>query len=741
MSRLLESLNPAQRSAVETLEGPLLVLAGAGSGKTRVLTYRIAHMITSGAAFPGEIFAVTFTNKAAREMLERVRHILNKEGIPVDDLWISTFHSSGARILRRYAEKLGLNPSFTILDDSDQLTLIKQCMADVGVSDKMIAPKAIQHRINQLKNDAIDPRTFVPTAKSYVESKMAPLLVAYEQGLARNNSVDFGDLLLKVYILLRDHADVRAEFQDRYRYILVDEYQDTNAVQYKFLSLLAERHRNLCVVGDEDQCIYKWRGADIRNILDFEKDYPNAKIVKLEENYRSTGHIIRAANGVIARNSQRKEKTLFTSNVDGEPVEVHILDSDLEESRWTGQGIRRHLDEGRRPSEVAVFYRTNAQSRLIEDTLRMNRINYRVFGGLKFYDRAEIKDALCYLRLFVNPQDDLSLNRVINVPARGIGKTTVEQLRDFARSEGCSMIEAAGRVSRGESGLGSGPRKKLEVFLSLYAKLQGQADKLSPREFYASVIDETGYVQALKSENTIEAQTRVENLEELATAISEYESRTEEPSLAGFLEEVALVTDADKADPDAEAVTLMTVHSAKGLEFNIVYLVGMEEELFPSARSIAEDGGEGASVEEERRLCYVGMTRARERLYMTSAKQRRVFGVTHIRRPSRFLDEIPETEMKLEDHAPHAMARRSNMFDSEFGDAFAPSGGDDFGSAFEEESDDFKMGVQVKHPDYGIGKVVRREGRGESLKLSVSFDRWGTKKFILKFAPLEKVGF
>ena len=735
----LTTLNSPQREAVETLEGPLLVLAGAGSGKTRVLTYRIAHMITSGAAFPGEIFAVTFTNKAAKEMLERVRKVLYKEGVPVDDLWISTFHSSGARILRKYADRMGLNPGFTILDDSDQHTLIKHCMADLGMSDKVIAPKAVQHRINQLKNDAMDPRDYVPLAKNFMETRMAPLFKAYEDGLRKNNSVDFGDLLLKTYFLLRDNPDIRQDFQDRYRFVLVDEYQDTNAVQYKFISLLAQKHRNLCVVGDEDQCIYRWRGADIRNILDFEKDYPDAKIVKLEENYRSTGHIIRAANGVIAHNTQRKEKTLFTSHPDGHPVEVHILESDLDESRWVGQGIRKHIDAGISPSDIALFYRTNAQSRLFEDSLRMNRIHYRVFGGLRFYDRAEIKDALSYLRLFVNPQDNISLNRVINVPARGIGKSTVDQLRSFARDESCTLLEAVGRAVRGETELGSGPRKKLDAFLAIYSKLQNEFHKLTPREFYPMVLEETGYVQALKAENTIEAQTRVENLEELATAISEYEQRTEEPSLAGFLEEVALVTDADKANPDEAAVTLMTIHSAKGLEYPVVYLVGLEEELFPSARSIAEEDSEGSSIEEERRLCYVGMTRARERLYMSSAKVRRVFGITHVRRESRFLAEIPEVELTREDHAPHAMARRPNMFDSEFGDSYAPSTNDFFGDAFENEDDGYGMGVQLKHPDYGVGKVIKREGRGESLKLSIAFERWGTKKFLVKFAPLEKV--
>ncbi|MBS1984263.1 MAG: UvrD-helicase domain-containing protein [Bdellovibrionales bacterium] len=733
------SLNSEQLAAVKTTDGPLLILAGAGSGKTRVLTYRIANLIYSGAALPGEIFAVTFTNKAAKEMLHRVSSLLVPQGIPVHELWISTFHSSGAKILRTYGSAVGLEPGFTILDDSDQLTLIKHCMTDLGINDKMIAPKAVQHRINQLKNDAINPRDYTPVARSFMETKLVPIMKAYEDGLRKNNSVDFGDLLLKTYELMRDHESIRRAFQDRYRYLLVDEYQDTNAVQYKFLRLLAEKHGNICVVGDEDQCIYKWRGADIRNILDFEKDYPNARVVKLEENYRSTGHIIRAASGVIAHNTERKEKTLFTENVDGEPVEVHSLENDIEESRWVGQSLRQHLDLGRSPRDIAIFYRTNAQSRLFEDVLRINRVAYRVFGGLKFYDRAEIKDSLSYMRLFVNPRDDLALTRVINVPTRGIGRTTIDALRAFAVQESCSLLEAAGRAVRGEGDLGAAARKKIDVFLQLYAKLAAEATRLSPREFYGLLLDETGYIRSLKDEATIEAETRIENLEELGTALAEYENRSEDPTLAGFLEEVALVTDADKADPNEPALTLMTIHSAKGLEFPIVYLVGLEEELFPSARSIQADA-DGMSVEEERRLCYVGMTRARERLYMTWAKIRRVFGITHVRSASRFLKEIPEAEVRTEDHAPHAFARRANMFDNDFGDSFVDAGSS-FGGAFEqEEADGFEMGSKVSHPDFGEGKIVRREGRGEGLKVSVAFDRWGTKKFLVKFAPLERLG-
>lgn len=740
---LTDSLNAAQREAVLALDGPLLVLAGAGSGKTRVLTHRIAHLVLSGTAFPGEIFAVTFTNKAAREMRERVEKLLHAENVPTHDLWISTFHSSGARILRTYAREAGLEPGFTILDDQDQQNVIKHVMEDLGISDKMIAPRMAQHRLNQLKNEGIDPSNYEPMAKSFTEQKLIPIFKAYEAKLRATNSVDFGDLLFKCYEVFRKYPDVRNAFAGRYRYVLVDEYQDTNVIQYKFLQLLAGDHRNICVVGDEDQCIYKWRGADIRNILDFERDFPGAKVVKLEENYRSSGHIIAAANGVIARNSQRKPKELFTSKPDGELVEVHLISNDIEEARWVVQQVQKQVQEGRGAADFAIFYRTNAQSRLLEDNLRLSRLPYRVFGGQRFYERAEIKDALCYLRMFANPRDDLSVMRVINVPTRGIGRSTIDTVRGFATKEGCSFLEAVGRAVQGEEeSLGSGPRKKLAAFLELYNKMQMQAASLGPRDFYALLLDESGYLKALRAEDGVESEARIENLEELGNVLAEYESRAETPTLIGFLEEAALITDMDRAQVGQESVTLMTLHSAKGLEFPIVFVTGMEEELFPSARSVAE--GEDVAVEEERRLCYVGMTRAMERLYLTSAQQRRVFGTTHVRRPSRFLAEIPEEHHRIHDHAPERPAMGMRRFSLGGGDDDYGFGGSStsFDSDFSQEAppdDGFQTGVKVKHPDFGEGQVVRREGWGEAVKVSVAFERWGTKKFLVKYAPLERL--
>jgi DNA helicase-2/ATP-dependent DNA helicase PcrA len=736
-------LNSQQQAAVEALDGPVLVLAGAGSGKTRILTQRIAALIETGRAFPGEILAVTFTNKAAGEMKERVARLVEGQGIREHDLWIATFHSMGARLLRQHGHLIGLQPGFTIFDDSDQMALIKDAMERVGVSDKVVSPKSVAYRLDQLKNEGIDPRTYEPESKSFYESKLLPILRAYEEGLRQNNAVDFGDLLLRTVELFERNESLCDDFQDRYRYLLVDEYQDTNRVQYKLVRLLSRKYRNLCVVGDEDQSIYKWRGADIRNILDFEKDFPECRVVKLEQNYRSTGNIIRAANRVIANNTQRKEKNLFTDNEDGADVEVHHLTNDLDESRLVGRMIKTHVDQGVALKEIAIFYRTHAQSRLFEDTLRYERIPYRIYGGLKFYDRAEVKDSLAYLRVIVNPRDDVSLWRIINVPARGIGKTTIDALKAFAARERVSGLEAAGMAVKGElPELGTGPRKKIGAFLDIYAKLQAKRPESTALDFFTLLLDETGYVRELEKENTIESSARLENLKELGTAIADYENRTPDSTLEGFIEEIALMTDYDRKTDADHSVTLMTVHSAKGLEFPVVFLVGMEEELFPSKKR--DGSGEDVdSIEEERRLCYVGMTRARQHLYMTTAKMRRVFGVTHVRQPSRFIDEMPAEGVKHIDHAPRAVEgaalgfRRARGDFDDFGGSFGDSS-DSFGGAFEAPAtDSFGVGVKVKHPDYGEGAVVKREGWGESLKLSIRFNSVGVKKFLAKFAPLE----
>lgn len=768
-SNVIESpsprLNPTQLMAVEAVDGPVLVLAGAGSGKTRVLTFRIAHLIESGTAMPGEICSLTFTNKAARVMKERIEKIFLGRDVPVQDLWVSTFHSMGAKLLRLYGQSIGIDPRFTIYDDSDQLALIKDLMEIHGLSDKVVSPKTILYRIGSLKNDGQNPADFRPVAQSFLDVKMAPVIRDYDAALKKNNALDFGDLIFRTLELFQKDQEFRDFFQERYRYILVDEYQDTNGSQYKLLRLMTEKYRNLCVVGDEDQSIYGWRGADIRNILDFEKDFPDAKIIKLEENYRSTAHIVRAANKVVANNSQRKEKVLFTSNASGDPVEVHFLENDFEEARWIVRRINHLSRSGNDLKEMAIFYRTHAQSRLFEDQLRYERISYKIFGGVRFYDRAEIKDALAYLRLFVNSRDEVSMLRIINVPARGIGRTTLDKVREAAFKDNLPLLEALGMCASGQlADIGSGPKKKLQSFLDLFGKLQIEMGKMSPVEFYAYVLDESGYLKALENENSTESQARLENLKELGTVIREYETRNKEATLTGFLEEIALVTDADRVEASEDFVSLMTIHAAKGLEFENVFVGGLEEELFPHVRQDRSGSKESDDIEEERRLCYVAMTRARKRLFLCSARSRRVFGISHYRNPSRFLSELPTADIQVHDHAP-MVAPRPGSFKSqqwasqnnfatppfsddlgggwgdpdEFSDA--PSGPKKSSSFLNSASQNsgWSVGVKVAHPDYGQGVIVRCEGQNESLKVTVQFPKFGSKKFVVRFAPLERL--
>lgn len=746
------TLNPQQKAAVETMLGPSLILAGAGSGKTRVLTYRIAQLIEQGAALPGEILALTFTNKAAKEMKIRVAKLLcnTLEDKLVDNIWISTFHSSGARWLRQYAEFVNLDPGFVIYDDADQKSLIKDCMKRLNISDKVVAPKAVAWKINALKNEGKNPKDFNPGAgAAFFDRKVAPLLRLYQERLEENNAVDFGDLLLKSYELFKNNEELCDAFQDRYRFVLVDEYQDTNPVQYEILRLLTKKYRNFTVVGDEDQSIYKWRGADIRNILDFEKDFPEAKIFKLEENYRSTANIIRAASKVIANNKERKEKELFTKNADGESVEVHYVKSDFDESRFVTKEIKKLIDSGISASDIAIFYRTHAQSRLLEDSLRYERLPYRIFGGLKFYDRAEIKDAMAYMRLIVNLKDDVSFYRIINTPARGIGKTTIDKVRDFASFRNVPALEAASLIMDPEEDLlGAATKKKIKVFLQMYTELQDKLRDYPPQDFYAYLLERSGYIDALRKDDSIEAQTKLENLKELASAIGDYEQRNDEPSIIGFLEEVSLLTDYDRTQNDDVYVTMMTLHSAKGLEFHHVFMVGLEEGLFPKVKF--ELGSEVEEIEEERRLCYVGMTRARQKLTLSSARLRKVFGQTQVQNPSRFIEEMPQDEIRIVEHAPREQraynfggASRSSEFDQSpqyDSNFYSNDTGNDFGFESQVQDDDespLKVGVKVHHPDFGRGVIVQRSGRGQSLKVSVRFERLGTKKFIARFAPLE----
>jgi len=775
ITALLDELNPSQREAAETLNGPLLILAGAGSGKTRVLTYRMTNLILQGEATPGQILAVTFTNKAAKEMGHRIQSLLVRAGIPMhEELWISTFHSSCARILRQDIHRLGYQSFFVIYDDGDQLSLIKRICEEMNLDDKVFPPKAFRHQFSQAKMLGLTPEKVGNHRFFKMDETALEAFQMYEDEMKRSNALDFDDLLLKTYELFTKHPDVLESYRDKFLYILVDEYQDTNHIQYLLVKLLADKHRNLCVVGDEDQSIYSWRGADIQNILDFEKDFPEAKVVKLEENYRSTKNIVQAASKVIAKNSQRKDKTLFTQNEAGSKIVLQAENNEYDEARFVVFKIQELLRAGHKLNEMAIFYRTNAQSRVMEEQLRSYGLPYRMIGSVKFYERREVKDILCYLRLILNPMDDVALYRIINTPTRGIGKTTIEEVEKFASQNKISAIEAAQKVAENRL-VHSGACNKLQNFRYMFDNLRQKAVELSPSELYLQILEVTQYAQKLKEENTPEAQTRIENLEEFQNAILQFEDeRGNEATLTSFLEEMALVSDADQIDENADAVTMMTLHLSKGLEYKNVFMVGLEEGLFPSGQSLNEQNPE--RLEEERRLCYVGMTRARENLYMSFAKSRRVYGQEEHRPASRFLAEIPEefitTNSRLKrpaflDRFADKYAANVSVHDElglsgggnnsslggargGFGAPSARKKPNDYEQSFPTyEDDDFSddvvagpeltRGDRVRHPIFGVGSIFQVEGAGDQQKVSVLFSDKSLKKFMTKHARLQKV--
>lgn len=752
---LSKSLNPPQREAVETLDGPLLILAGAGSGKTRVLTYRTANLIAQGLANPEEIMAVTFTNKAAREMENRIASLLKQIGVPVyGRLWVSTFHSICARILREHIELLEYQPFFGIYDTSDQLSMVKKVCAAMNLDEKTFPAKAFQARINAVKTEGLTPDQ-VKGRRQLMDEQSYEVYARYEIEMKRANSLDFADLLLKVYELFRHYPAVLEAFQQRFKFFMVDEYQDTNHIQYLLVKILASGHRNLCVVGDEDQSIYSWRGADIRNILNFERDFPEAKVIKLEQNYRSTKTIITAATHVIQQNEQRKDKTLFTENDDGEPIVVREEQNEYDEARVVVRDIERLMNVGNYAcSEIAVFYRTNAQSRVLEEQFRTRGIPYKIVGGMKFYERMEIKDIFAYMKLVLNPGDDIAFKRIVNVPARGIGKTTVDRVEEFAAARSISMIEGSAlAVDQREFHVGT--TRKLREFLNLVQSLREKARRLKLSEFYHAILDETSYVQRLKEEDSPEADSRIENLEELDNAITRFEEeRGEEGTLQSFLEEMALVQDADDVEENGSSVTMMTLHVSKGLEYPVVFIVGMEEGLFPSGRAI--EGHDPTGLEEERRLCYVGMTRAEKILTLTYARTRKVWGSDQYNAPSRFLKEIPKDLVRFETsmQRPRFM---QNLGSDRFGAGQGAAGEyerhplmrggvpsyEDFGDeSFDDASPAepvLKKGMRVRHPTYGVGSIHTTEGSGADLKVSVVFNDNSVKKFIAKYARLERV--
>lgn len=632
----LNDLNREQRLAAETLEGPLLVLAGAGSGKTRALTYRVANLLSQGVP-PWAIMAITFTNKAAAEMRERIEKLA---GESASEVWVSTFHSGCARILRRDIEKLGYTRSFTIYDDDDQQSALKEILKRLNIDEKFLPPREIKAKISDAKNRLLGPQEwFAQSERDYRCQMIVDVYSAYEEKLKSSNALDFDDLIVKTLELLTLHPPVLEYYQRRLSYIHVDEYQDTNYAQYMLVRLLAQQSRNLCVVGDDDQSIYGWRGADIRNILDFEKDFPDAMVIKLEQNYRSSANILDAANQVIAHNEKRKDKALWTEQGPGEAIRLYRAGDEREEAAWVCQQIRGLGAQGEDASRFAVLYRTNAQSRVIEEAFVQSGIKYRMYGGLRFYDRKEVKDILAYLRVMINPADDVSLRRIINVPKRSIGDTTVAELARHAQQEGVPLLTACMDMP---DSLASRARKSVERFTELIMNLTMLSETMKLTELVQYVIDTAGLESQYAKEDSDEARSRVENIREFVGAVQEFEEKADSPTLSDYLENVALVSDLDAMTEDGGAVTMMTLHSAKGLEFPNVFMVGMEENLFPSMRSRDDQ----ARMEEERRLCYVGITRARERLFISHASRRMLYNQMQFNDRSRFIDDIPARVME-----------------------------------------------------------------------------------------------
>ncbi len=787
----LSILNPPQQKAVVTTEGPLLVLAGAGSGKTRVLTHRVAYLIEQGV-MPWSILAITFTNKAAKEMKERIEVLA---GESAQDIWVSTFHSCCARILRRDIEKLGYERSFSIYDDDDQMSLIKAIVKELNLNDKMYPPREIKTIISDAKNRLLTPNEWLKDAgDDFRNLKIFEVFQRYEKRLKESNALDFDDLLMKTMVLLTEHAPVLDYYRRKFNYILVDEYQDTNMAQYELIRLLAGDKRNVCVVGDDDQSIYGWRGADIRNILEFEKDFPGCQVIKLEQNYRSTGNILDAANQVIAHNAGRKEKALWTDSGEGEKIRVYTAEDERDEAAFICGQLERLRRGGANVGDAAILYRTNAQSRVLEEALVRIGIPYRVYGGMKFYERKEVKDLIAYLRALVNPSDDLAIRRIINEPRRGIGESTIQALRDYAQQEEMPLSSAV--LLAEDAGLTARARNPVMKFAALLEELNEARETMAADEFLRHVIDKTGYEAQFKQTENDENRSRLENISELETAIKEYIAREPEGGLEGFLENVALVTDIDGMDEHAQVLTLMTLHSAKGLEFDTVFLAGMEETIFPTSRSLYDE----EKLEEERRLCYVGITRAKKLLFLTSARTRALYGSRQANMRSRFLEEIPNRLMmnlnqsrQSERRMPPAKTggfygSSSGGYSNPYTNNYSYGAGSSYGArpavvspakpvvsspaakpsptaaagktvinipgvvkgtqAFvgsqarkSAPAALFKKGDRIKHGKYGEGVVTSVAGEGRNARMTIRFDKDGSEKmFAPDLAPVIKIG-
>ncbi|AMA74206.1 DNA helicase PcrA [Aneurinibacillus thermoaerophilus] len=741
---VLQGLNPQQKEAVLATEGPLLLLAGAGSGKTRVLTQRIAYLLKEKNVAPWSILAITFTNKAAREMKERISAIA---GSDAEDIWISTFHSMCVRMLRRDIDRIGYNRNFTILDTSDQVSVVKQCQKELNIDPKKYDPRAVLGFISNAKNELKTPEQYAGMVMGPVEQVAQQVYSLYQKKLKSNNSLDFDDLIMKTIQLFEEVPEVLAFYQKKFRYIHVDEYQDTNRAQYILVKMLAEGYKNICVVGDSDQSIYRWRGADITNILNFEKDYPNARTILLEQNYRSTKKILEAANKVISNNIGRKPKNLWTENPEGAPIRYYTADSEHSEAYYIVEEIQKAVRRGRQYRNIAILYRTNAQSRVIEEVFVKSGIPYNIVGGTKFYDRKEIKDMLAYLRVISNPDDDLSLTRIINVPKRGIGAGTVEKIAAYAAQQGISMYRAIQEVE--QVGLSARLADAVTKFSRLIAELESMQEFLSVTELVEEVLKRTEYREELIREGTLEARSRLENIDEFLSVTMEFERTNDDKSLVAFLTDLALVADIDRLDETEEdrgnAVVMMTLHSAKGLEFPIVFLVGMEEGIFPHSRALLEE----AEMEEERRLAYVGITRAEEELFLTRALMRTLYGQTKMNAPSRFIEEIPEHLLQMEGMVQERIASRYGRTDHRSAQpqrhGVVPMRVQSQNGTVQAERSvnvtlDWKAGDKVQHSKWGIGTVVSTKGSGQDLELTIAFPNpIGLKKLLAKFAPIEKV--
>ena len=762
-AKLLEGMNERQKEAVQHTQGPLLIMAGAGSGKTRVLTHRMAYILAEEEVHPWNILAITFTNKAAREMKERVSQLV---GPQAEDMWVSTFHSMCVRILRRDIELLGYQRSFTICDPSEQQTAMKRILKKLDIDSEKYDYRMILNRISQAKNDLEDVEKFSEKYTGYVEQIIAKCYREYQKELAKSMTLDFDDLIMLTVQLFQKHPETLHYYQQKFQYIHVDEYQDTNHAQYRLVTMLAKKFKNICVVGDADQSIYGWRGADMSNILEFEKDYQNAKVVLLEQNYRSTKTILQAANHVIENNVNRKVKKLWTENEEGQPITYYRAQSEQDEGRYVLSQIQSLLRDGYHYDDFAILYRTNAQSRVMEENLLKSNIPFRLVGGQRFFERLEIKDLLAYLRLIVNPQDDLSFRRIVNSPKRGIGATSLDKLNDFASMHQFSLLEASSQTAL--SPLSGKAAKALEKFAEMIEDLRKMQEFLSISEFVEQVIEKTGYLSALEQQHTMEADARIENIQEFISVAKQFEQdRLEEESedfpLLQFLTDLSLVSDADSDDGDGRMVTLMTLHAAKGLEFPVVFIIGLEEGIFPSLRSIMEHD----DVEEERRLAYVGITRAEQKLFLTNAYSRLLYGRTQTNRPSRFVLEIGEELFDSQQQQSYGYTNReSSSFaskNSSSGSLFDKYRAKSQATAYQpkaiqpssiqpsvirqvrkqtvDANDEavWKVGDKVMHKKWNVGTVVKVTGEGTNQEIDVAFAGMGIKRLLASFAPIERI--